>query len=108
MSVLSRERAACLIALSALAAAGCSTRSSVDFGYVDDASISSTLRSRMAETKDFDAAGIAVETRSGAVLLSGTARSSIDRATAESLASKVRGVRAVRNEISVSTQPPSS
>jgi hyperosmotically inducible protein len=48
-----------------------------------------------------DAASIKVETLNGTVLLSGFAKNGLERTTAEQIASRVSGVRSVRNEIAV-------
>ena len=70
-------------------------------GYVDDSSITSTVKSRMVEDKTVDAQSIAVETANGNVQLSGVAKSTIEKATAESIAIKVRGVKSLQNNIVV-------
>ena len=91
--------AAALIA----AVAGCATPRGIDAigGYVDDASITSTVKSRIVEDKTVDAQAIAVDTASGNVMLSGTAKTTIEKATAESIAIKVRGVKSLQNNIAV-------
>ena len=90
---------ACALALSA----GCAdTRGKESSGaYIDDDSITSTVKARMVEDKAVDAAAITVETANGNVVLSGVARSSLEKSTAESIAMKVRGVKAVQNNIAV-------
>jgi hyperosmotically inducible protein len=93
------------IALSAvlLLASGCAvTRGQETVGaYVDDAAITTTIKTRFVDDKNVDAASIKVETLNGTVLLSGFAKNSLERSTAESIASRVSGVRSVRNEIAV-------
>jgi len=90
---------ACALALGA----GCAdTRGKESSGaYVDDDSITSTVKARMVEDKAVDAAAITVETANGNVVLSGVARSSLEKNTAESIAMKVRGVKAVQNNVAV-------
>ena len=44
---------------------------------------------------------IKVETLNGTVMLSGFAKSPTEKSTAESLAWKVKGVKAVKNEIAI-------
>ena len=85
------------------AASGCAAPRGIDSigGYVDDASITSTVKSRMVEDKVVDSQAIAVETSNGNVLLSGVARTTIEKATAESIAIKVRGVKSLQNNIVV-------
>ena len=70
-------------------------------GYVDDASITSTVKSRMVEDKTIDSQAIAVDTANGNVTLSGVAKTTIEKATAESIAIKVRGVKSLQNNVVV-------
>lgn len=69
--------------------------------YVDDATITTQVKSRFVESKLVDAGAISVETMTGTVMLSGFAKNQQEKTTAESIARKVSGVRAVKNEISV-------
>lgn len=94
-----------LFASTLLATAGCAVmRDQQSAGaYVDDSAITAEVKRRFVGNKDVDAASISVETLNGTVMLSGFAKDSLERTTAESLAWKVKGVRAVKNEISVRT-----
>jgi osmotically-inducible protein OsmY len=94
---------AAVAAVALLAASGCAvTRGQESVGaYVDDATITTQIKSRFVENKDVDAASIQVETLNGSVMLSGFAKNATEKATAESIARKVNGVRSVRNEIAV-------
>jgi len=89
--------------LALVAASGCAvTRDQQSVGaYVDDTVITSQIKSRMAENKDVAASSISVETLNGTVMLSGFAKSSTEKATAEKIARDVNGVKAVKNEIAV-------
>jgi hyperosmotically inducible protein len=69
--------------------------------YVDDAAITTSVKARFVDNRHVDAASINVETLNGTVLLSGFARNSTERSTAENIARNVSGVQSVRNEISV-------
>jgi hyperosmotically inducible periplasmic protein len=69
--------------------------------YIDDASITTQVKAKMVENKQVDAAAISVETLNGTVMLSGFAKNSTERATAEDIARNVKGVKSVRNEITV-------
>lgn len=69
--------------------------------YVDDATITTQIKSRFVENKVVDAASISVETMKGTVMLSGFAKSGAERSTAETIARGVKGVTAVKNEIAV-------
>jgi hyperosmotically inducible protein len=92
-----------LAALVILATAGCAvTRGQESVGaYVDDATITTQIKSRMVENKDVAASSIRVETLNGTVLLSGFAKNALEKATAERIARDVNGVKSVRNEIAV-------
>jgi len=70
-------------------------------GYVDDTSITSSIKARFVDEHNVDASSIHVETLNGTVLLSGFAKNSSERSTAEVIARNVSGVRSVRNEIAV-------
>ncbi len=70
-------------------------------GYVDDAGITTLVKSRMLEDKQVAGTSISVETLNGTVMLSGFAKSATERVAAERIARGVNGVKAVKNEISV-------
>lgn len=89
--------------LTMLLASGCAvTRDQETVGaYIDDTAITSSIKARFVDNKEVSAASISVETLNGTVLLSGFAKSSAERSTAESIARNVKGVKSVRNEIAV-------
>lgn len=98
--------AAILVATSAAAIVsleGCAvTRGQETVGaYVDDATITTQVKARFVDNKDVDAGAIKVETLNGTVMLSGFAKSNNERATAESIARNVNGVKSVKNEIAI-------
>ncbi|WP_128000153.1 BON domain-containing protein [Piscinibacter defluvii] len=95
--------AAALAATTLIVLPGCAvTRGQSTVGeYIDDSTITTQVKARMVEDKQVDAAAISVETLNGTVLLSGFAKSSAERDAAESIARGVKGVKAVKNEISV-------
>ena len=86
-----------------LTTAGCAvTRGQETVGaYIDDTGITTLVKSRFVENKQVDAAAISVETLNGTVMLSGFAKSNLERNTAENIARGVNGVRMVKNEIAV-------
>lgn len=86
-----------------LATAGCAvTRGQQTVGaYVDDGAITTAVKARFIDNRDVDATSIHVETLNGTVMLSGFAKNSTERATAESLTWKINGVKSVKNEIVV-------
>lgn len=69
--------------------------------YVDDSAITANVKSKLVEDKSVDAAAISVETLKGTVMLSGFAKSSAEKTTAEKLAWGVKGVKGVHNAIIV-------
>ena len=95
--------AAAIATLALLSASGCAvTRGQESVGaYVDDAGITTAIKSRYVENKAVDAASIGVETLNGTVMLSGFAKTAAEKSTAERIARGVNGVKAVRNEIAV-------
>ncbi|MCE2917583.1 MAG: BON domain-containing protein [Rubrivivax sp.] len=95
--------AALMAAASIAVLPGCAvTRGQESVGaYVDDTAITTAVKARFVENKQVDAAAISVETLNGTVMLSGFAKNSTERSTAEALAMKVDGVRGVKNVITV-------
>ncbi len=86
-----------------LAATGCAvTRGQESVGaYVDDTAITTAVKARYVDNPQVDASSIKVETLNGTVMLSGFAKNTTERSTAESLAWKVKGVKQVKNEVAV-------
>lgn len=95
--------AAALASFVLVTASGCAvTRGQESVGaYVDDTAITTAVKARFIENKLVDAASISVETLNGTVLLSGFAKNSTERSTAETLTWKVSGVKSVKNEVIV-------
>jgi osmotically-inducible protein OsmY len=97
-----RTPLAALVAAAALIiTSGCAvTRGQETTGaYVDDAAITTSVKAKMVEDKNVDAAAIKVETLNGEVMLSGFAKSATEKNTAESIAMKAKGVKSVKNQI---------
>ncbi len=95
--------AAAMTALALVATAGCAVkRDQQSVGaYVDDTAITTAIKARYVDNKQVDATSIRVETLNGTVMLSGFAKNGTEKTTAEELAWKVNGVKAVKNEIAV-------
>ena len=95
--------AALAASLVILAASGCAvSRGQESVGaYVDDTGITTLVKSRFFEDKDVAGTSISVETLNGTVMLSGFAKSNLERNKAETIARAVSGVKSVKNEISV-------
>ena len=86
-----------------LAASGCAvTRGQETVGaYVDDSAITTAVKARFIDNTVVAASSISVETLNGTVMLSGFAKNYNEKETAQGLAWKVKGVKAVKNEIAV-------
>jgi hyperosmotically inducible protein len=86
-----------------LTATGCAVQRGQETvgAYVDDTGITTLVKSRFIENKQVDAASISVETLKGTVVLSGFAKNSTEKDTAETIARGVKGVVAVKNDIVV-------
>ncbi len=69
--------------------------------YVDDATITSRVKTKFAEDSTVSAMAIGVETLQGVVQLSGFAKTADERSMAERLARGVAGVQSVKNDIVV-------
>lgn len=100
--VLTLALATALVATLA-ATGGCAvTRNQETVGaYIDDATLTTRVKAKLADNTTVSALAIGVETLKGTVQLSGFARSEAERATAEKLARETSGVVAVRNDIVV-------
>jgi len=98
-----RGVAALFVATVLVAAAGCAeTRNREGVGvHIDDAAITTTVKARLVEDKTVDADAIQVETAQGNVVLSGVARTSLEKSTVENIAMKVRGVKTVQNNVAL-------
>ena len=90
-------------AVAMITASGCAvTRGQQTAGaYVEDSAITTTVKARMIDNTNVDAAAISVETLNGTVMLSGFAKNTAEKTTAGTIASGVSGVKSVKNEIAV-------
>jgi len=95
--------AAAVAAVALLTASGCAvTRGQEGIGaYVDDTAITTAVKAHFVENRQVDATSIRVETLNGTVMLTGFAKSATEKATAESIARGVNGVKSVKNEITI-------
>lgn len=91
------------LALTVLTFSGCAVvRDQQSVGsYVDDATITTQVKARFANDPAVSAMAIQVETMKGQVQLSGFAKSSGERANAETIAKAVPGVTRIINNITV-------
>lgn len=90
-------------ALALLTTTGCAVmRDQQTVGsFVDDATLTTRVKAKFAESQAVSAVSIKVETLKGVVQLSGFAKSVDERLTAERLARNTSGVVSVRNDIIV-------
>jgi len=97
--------AAVALASSLVMASGCAvTRDQQTTGaYIDDSVITATVKTRMLDNPDVAGTSITVETLNGTVMLSGFAKNTLERTTAERIARDVEGVKSVKNEVVVRT-----
>lgn len=95
--------AAAIAAAVLVTAAGCAvSRGQETAGsYIDDAGITTLVKSRMLESKQVAGTSISVETLNGTVMLSGFAKSGAERDAAASIAWGVNGVKSVKNAIAI-------
>ena len=103
MRLHTNKLAATIAALVLAVASGCAVQRGQETvgAYVDDTAITTSVKARYVDNKDVDASSIKVETLNGTVMLSGFAKSANERTTAEEIAMKVNGVKAVKNSIVV-------
>jgi osmotically-inducible protein OsmY len=94
---------ASIAALVLVVTTGCAiTRDQETVGaYIDDAVISTTVKARFFDDKTVDGSAVKVETLNGTVMLSGFAKNSTEKRNAETIALKVKGVKSVKNELSI-------
>ncbi len=103
MKLTIRTTLAASIAAIVLLTAGCAvTRGQESVGaYVDDSAVTTSVKARFVDNKEVDASAISVETLNGTVMLSGFAKNMNEKTTAESIARNVKGVKAVKNVITI-------
>jgi hyperosmotically inducible periplasmic protein len=95
--------AAAIATLVLLTTSGCAvTRGQETVGaYVDDTAITTSVKARFIDNKDVDGTSIRVETLNGTVMLSGFAKNALEKNTAENITRNVKGVKMVKNEITI-------
>lgn len=95
--------AAAAMSVAVLITAGCAvSRGQQTTGaFIDDATITSQVKSRMLGDPNVAGTSISVETLNGTVMLSGFAKNTTEKDTAERIARDVNGVKSVKNQIAV-------
>jgi hyperosmotically inducible periplasmic protein len=69
--------------------------------YSGDALITQDIKSKFVTDKDAGGTSISIKTLDGEVLLSGFAKNEEEKSAAEGIAHRVRGVKSVKNEVTV-------
>jgi osmotically-inducible protein OsmY len=95
--------ASALTVIALVTASGCAVQRGQETtgAYIDDAAITTSVKTKFIDDKLVDASSISIETLNGTVMLSGFAKNSAERATAETIAMNVKGVKSVKNGIVV-------
>ena len=102
---VSNRTCAALVAAAALAVTmGCAGAGTRTGQAIDDAAITTKVKSQMAADKDVSAMDVSVSTEKGVVRLSGVVNSTAEKTRAEEIARSVAGVKSVDNAIVV--RPP--
>ena len=98
-----RSAAQAAVVVVALGFAGCAvTGGQQSMGsYMDDANITATVKGEFANDPKVPGTAISVETLKGQVLLSGFVKTQAEKDRAGSVASGVKGVTSVKNDIVV-------
>jgi len=93
--------AATVTAVALLTTAGCAVQRKQETvgAYVDDTTITTEVKAKLASDKTVSAMAIGVETLKGTVQLSGFAKSLDEKLAAERIARSVSGVADVKNDI---------
>lgn len=105
MRTLSTAFAAGILAAASLGGPGCATAARSPMARADSTDIEA-LRARFARDARFSKLkGVDVDPRRGVVILSGQVATQADRADAGALASSVKGVAIVYNELEVESTP---
>jgi hyperosmotically inducible protein len=93
--------AAMAVAVLTTAACAVSRGQETTGAYIDDATITGQVKSRMLDNPNVAGTSISVETLNGTVMLSGFAKNTAEKDTAERIARDVNGVKSVKNQIVV-------
>lgn len=93
-----RNFAITLVTILAIACFGCATKS------VDDATLTATVKSKLAADRDTSALSINVDTSNSVVTLNGTVASATEKSRAEQIAKNTEGVAKVVNNLTVRTE----
>jgi len=95
--------ASAITVIALITASGCAVQRGQETtgAYIDDTAITTSVKTKFIDDKLVDGSAISVETLNGTVMLSGFAKNAAERATAETIATNVKGVKSVKNGIVV-------
>jgi hyperosmotically inducible periplasmic protein len=89
-----------------LAVAGCTAMTGQTAGqYVDDSTITASVKTQLVSDKAANLTRIDVDTTNQVVTLNGIVETTEQKARAEQLASRVKGVKGVKNNLQVQKKP---
>lgn len=77
------------------------TKSESTKEYMSDAAITTKVKSKLLATKDIKSLSISVTTNEGIVTLTGNVKTNMQKTKAVKVASKVKGVKSVKDELVV-------
>jgi osmotically-inducible protein OsmY len=95
-----KHRYALVIAAALLGLAGCATSGGGN-SFFDDAATTMRVKKAIYDDPSLKVMGVSVATEDGVVSLSGTVKSKAERTKATAVASKVEGVKKVKNDLKV-------
>ncbi|MDH5857937.1 BON domain-containing protein [Lampropedia aestuarii] len=100
---LSAIALASVLGVTALASTGCAVaRDQQTVGsYIDDATLTTQVKAKLAQSPDTSAMAISVETLNGEVQLSGFAKNAQEKARAGEIARSVDNVKGVKNNLTI-------
>jgi osmotically-inducible protein OsmY len=95
-----KHRFALVIAAALLGLAGCATSGGGN-SWFDDAATTARVKKAIFNEPTLKSMDVSVSTEDGVVALSGTVKSKAERSKATAVATKVEGVKKVKNELKV-------
>ena len=94
-----KQRFALVIAAALLGLAGCASPGGTSF--FDDAAVTARVKKAIYNEPSLKVMAVGVATEDGVVSLTGTVKSKAERSKATAVASKVEGVKKVKNDLKV-------
>jgi osmotically-inducible protein OsmY len=104
MTISTRSFAGFIAAAMLAALVGCAGAGTKTGQAIDDAAITTKVKTQMASDKEVSAMDVSVSTEQGIVRLSGVVKSAEEKQRAEQVARSVAGVKSVDNALVVRSQ----